>query len=39
MVKVEPKKEEEEEVDESTAWKGKQSSFYNMKEPETAPEV
>ena len=36
MVKVEPKIEEEE-VDETTAWKGKPSSFFIMKEPEALP--
>jgi len=33
MVKVEKP------VEESTAWKGKPSSFFIMKEPETAPVV
>ena len=36
MVKVE-KAVEEEVVDETTAWKGKPSSFFIMKEPETTP--
>jgi|TARA_B110001450_G_scaffold234301_1_gene238187 hypothetical protein len=36
LVKVE-KQVEEEVVDETTAWKGKPSSFFIMKEPETPP--
>jgi len=36
MVKVE-KAVEEEVVDDSTKWKGKPSSFFIMKEPETTP--
>jgi hypothetical protein len=36
MVKVE-KVVEEEVVDESTAWKGKPSSFFIMAEPTTPP--
>jgi len=36
MVKVEAKVEEEV-VDETTAWKGKHSDFFIMKEPATAP--
>jgi hypothetical protein len=36
MVKVE-KVVEEEVVDESTAWKGKPSSFFIMDEPATPP--
>ena len=38
MVKVEPKVEEEV-VDETTAWKGKPSEFFIMKEPTAAPTV
>lgn len=39
MVKVEAPKKEEEPVDETTAWKGKPSSFFIMKEPATPPAV
>jgi len=38
MVKVE-KAVEEEEIDETCKWKGKPSSFFIMKEPETPPAV
>jgi hypothetical protein len=38
MVKVE-KQEEEEPVDETTAWKGKPSSFFVMNVPATPPAV
>ena len=38
MVKVE-KEVEEEVIDHSTKWKGKPSSFFIMKEPETPPAV
>jgi len=36
MVKVE-KEPEEEIIDDTTAWKGKPSSFFIMNEPATAP--